>query len=69
MQPTAISKFIVDDADDDIVDYAGEDESKEDDELFDTVCTFCDNGGDLLWYALAVQFSYILMLLIFGIIK
>ncbi|PON94145.1 DNA (cytosine-5)-methyltransferase [Trema orientale] len=47
-QATAISRFIVDDTDADTVDYAEEDESNEDDELFDTVCTFCDNGGDLL---------------------
>ena len=46
----AISRFIVDDSDDDIMDDAEEGESDEDDELFDSVCSFCDNGGDLLWY-------------------
>lgn len=23
----------------------------EDDELYDHVCTICDNGGEILWYA------------------
>lgn len=50
MQATTISRFIVDDIDD-TLDYAEEDGSNEDDELFDTVCSFCDNGGELLWYA------------------
>lgn len=36
--------FIVDD---DIIDEAAE-ESDEDDDLFDSVCVFCDNGGELL---------------------
>lgn len=44
----AISRFIVDDSDDDIMDDSEEGESDEDDELFDSVCSFCDNGGDLL---------------------
>ncbi|XP_062077582.1 protein ENHANCED DOWNY MILDEW 2 isoform X2 [Humulus lupulus] len=47
-QATTISSFIVDETDENIVDYAEEDDSKEDDELFDSVCTFCDNGGDIL---------------------
>lgn len=37
--------FIVED--DDVMDDA-EDESDEDDDLFATVCAFCDNGGDIL---------------------
>ncbi|KAJ7960851.1 protein ENHANCED DOWNY MILDEW 2-like [Quillaja saponaria] len=41
--------FIVDDSDEEMVDVADEDEFNEDeDELFDSVCAFCDNGGNLL---------------------
>lgn len=42
----SMSTFIVDDTDD-VVDGIEEDESEEED--YDTVCAFCDNGGDLLW--------------------
>jgi hypothetical protein len=42
--------FIVDDIDDDGIDETvAEEESDEEDELFDSVCSFCDNGGELLW--------------------
>ncbi|GAV87260.1 DNMT1-RFD domain-containing protein [Cephalotus follicularis] len=44
VQATPKIGFIVDD---DMIDDAEEDDSNED-ELFDTVCAFCDNGGDLL---------------------
>lgn len=48
-----MSSFIVDDSDDeDMVDDAVEEES--DDDVFDSVCAFCDNGGNLLWYAFSV---------------
>jgi hypothetical protein len=31
--------------------YTKGDESEDDDaDLFDSVCSICDNGGDLLWY-------------------
>lgn len=26
------------------------DGSDEEDDLFDSVCAICDNGGDILWY-------------------
>jgi hypothetical protein len=42
--------FIVDDIDDYAIDETvAEEESDEEDELFDSVCSFCDNGGELLW--------------------
>ncbi|EXB81085.1 PHD finger-containing protein [Morus notabilis] len=47
-QATTMSRFIVDDSEDDIMDDAEEDDSNEDSELFDSVCAICDNGGDLL---------------------
>ncbi|KAM6553990.1 hypothetical protein CsatB_014752 [Cannabis sativa] len=45
-QATTTSSFIVDETEE--TEYAEEDDSNEDDELFDSVCTFCDNGGDIL---------------------
>lgn len=42
------SGFIVDDAEDVMTDP--KEESDEDEDLFDSVCAFCDNGGELLWY-------------------
>ncbi|KAK7387132.1 hypothetical protein VNO78_27659 [Psophocarpus tetragonolobus] len=39
--------FIIDDTDDDMIDEIGEDSDGED-ELFDSVCAICDNGGELL---------------------
>ncbi|KAJ4725194.1 protein ENHANCED DOWNY MILDEW 2-like [Melia azedarach] len=48
VQLTAMSGFIVDDTEDYMFHDAVEDESKEEDELFDSVCSFCDNGGELL---------------------
>lgn len=50
VQTKAMSGFIVDDMEEDMVHDTEEDESNEEDELFDSVCSFCDNGGDLLWY-------------------
>ncbi|KAF4349475.1 hypothetical protein G4B88_015908, partial [Cannabis sativa] len=44
-QATTTSSFIVDETEE--TEYAEEDDSNEDDELFDSVCTFCDNGGDI----------------------
>ena len=47
VQCTARPSFIVDDLDDeDMVDDAIE---ESDDDVFDSVCAFCDNGGNLLW--------------------
>lgn len=37
--------FIVDDPDE-------LDDSSDNDDLFDTCCSLCDNGGDILWYLL-----------------
>ena len=31
------------------------DDSDEEEDLFDSVCSICDNGGDLLWYALFIR--------------
>lgn len=45
-----MSAFIVDDVEDDNFEDLEEDESNDEDELFDSVCAFCDNGGNLLWY-------------------
>jgi hypothetical protein len=45
---TSMSGFIVDEMDDDILDEE-EDESNENE---DSVCAFCDNGGDSVWYVL-----------------
>lgn len=42
-------KFIVD------MDDIDEDDGEcfdEDDELYDPVCAICDNGGEILWYAI-----------------
>ncbi|KAG4923840.1 hypothetical protein JHK87_049380 [Glycine soja] len=39
--------FIIDDIDNDMIDEFGEDSDGED-ELFDSVCAICDNGGQLL---------------------
>lgn len=50
IQATSKPGFIVDDSEDYMIDV--EDDSNDDDEnLFDSVCAFCDNGGALLWYA------------------
>ncbi|KAL2322732.1 hypothetical protein Fmac_027111 [Flemingia macrophylla] len=38
--------FIIDDIDNDVIDEADEDSDEE--ELFDSVCAICDNGGELL---------------------
>ncbi|KAL5804012.1 hypothetical protein ACOSQ3_030812 [Xanthoceras sorbifolium] len=47
IQTTTTSAFIVDDTEDVMDDVANEDESDKDD-LFDSACAFCDNGGELL---------------------
>ncbi|KAK0601886.1 hypothetical protein LWI29_028434 [Acer saccharum] len=47
-QTMTMSGFIVGDTDDVMHDVANEDESEEENDLFDSVCAFCDNGGDLL---------------------
>ncbi|KAG6793586.1 hypothetical protein POTOM_002801 [Populus tomentosa] len=55
-QAATMSAFIVDDVEDDNFEDLEEDESNDEDELFDSVCAFCDNGGNLLWYV----FSWLL---------
>ncbi|KAJ6423765.1 hypothetical protein OIU84_024691 [Salix udensis] len=45
---TTMSAFIVDDVEDDNFEDLEEDESNDEDELFDSVCAFCDNGGNIL---------------------
>ncbi|MCI05121.1 hypothetical protein A2U01_0026171, partial [Trifolium medium] len=42
-------EFEDDDIDNDIIEEADED-SKVEDDLFDSVCAFCDNGGNLIMY-------------------
>lgn len=51
VQMTAMSGFIVDDVDDELLDEE-DDESNEVEDVFDSVCAFCDNGGNILWYGL-----------------
>ncbi|CAK7324563.1 unnamed protein product [Dovyalis caffra] len=48
VQAAAMSAFIVDDVEDDNFEDFEEDESNDEDKLFDSVCAFCDNGGNLL---------------------
>lgn len=48
---SAMSGFIVDDVDDELLDEE-DDDSNEAEDLFDSVCAFCDNGGNILWYGL-----------------
>ena len=45
-----MSGFLVDDIDEGIFE-AAEEEDDPNDDLFDSVCAFCDNGGEILWYA------------------
>jgi hypothetical protein len=51
--PEVKQSFIAEDDEMEERDTKG-DESEEDDDadLFDSVCSICDNGGDLLWYML-----------------
>ena len=46
--------FIVED---DVIDEI-EDDDDEQDDLFDSVCAICDNGGDILWYAFLFFFPW-----------
>ncbi|XWS11283.1 hypothetical protein CRYUN_Cryun38cG0070900 [Craigia yunnanensis] len=49
VRATSISGFIVDDAvDGSEQNDSNDDDDDDDDELFDSVCAFCDNGGELL---------------------
>ncbi|GLT50941.1 hypothetical protein SLA2020_243960 [Shorea laevis] len=49
VQSTKLSGFIVDDIDvDGVNNGADEGNSDEEEELYDSVCAFCDNGGELL---------------------
>lgn len=42
-------RFIVED---DMMEVGEDDpDAEEDDDVFDSVCAICDNGGELLWYA------------------
>ncbi|XP_044495102.1 protein ENHANCED DOWNY MILDEW 2-like isoform X2 [Mangifera indica] len=47
LQSVMRSSFIVDDQDD-MIDDGGDDDSNKEEDLFDTVCSICDNGGELL---------------------
>lgn len=61
--------FIIDDMDNDMIDDIA-DESDGEDELFDSVCAICDNGGDLVWYGffflLWVDLIHCLYYILFG---
>nr|XP_011461090.1 PREDICTED: protein ENHANCED DOWNY MILDEW 2-like isoform X2 [Fragaria vesca subsp. vesca] len=48
IQATTKPGFIVDDAEDYMIDVEDESNDDDDDNLFDSVCAFCDNGGQLL---------------------
>lgn len=43
-------KFVIDDCDDDI-DVEDDDGDEDTKQLFDSVCAYCDDGGEILWYA------------------
>lgn len=43
--------------DEDRMSETEEDVSEEEKDLFDSVCSICDNGGDLLWYAIFLRFE------------
>lgn len=42
--------FIAEDDEVEMGDTKGDESEEEDADLFDSVCSICDNGGDLLWY-------------------
>ena len=44
--------IIIDDIDNGMID----EDSDGEDELFDSVCAICDNGGQLLWYIFFVGY-------------
>lgn len=58
IQATTKPGFIVDDAEDYMIDVEDESNDDDDDNLFDSVCAFCDNGGQLLWYAFVFANSW-----------
>ena len=44
------SKFLVtEESDEDLGEDGLDDSEEEEDDLFDSVCAICDNGGELLW--------------------
>ena len=43
-----------------LIDEFGEDSDGED-ELFDSVCAICDNGGQLLWYVFFFFVGYFIV--------
>ncbi|CAL1402825.1 unnamed protein product [Linum trigynum] len=47
-QTPNLSGFLVDDTEEGICEVEGEEDESNDDDLFDTVCAFCDNGGELV---------------------
>lgn len=49
-------KFIVDEDDDDD-DGAGKEVDENEVTIFDTVCSICDDGGEIFWYAPILFFS------------
>lgn len=51
--------FRDDDTDNDIIEETDED-SKVEDDLFDSVCAICDNGGDLLMYEFFFLSAYLI---------
>ena len=63
-----MSAFIVDDGEYDNFEDLEEDESNDEDELFDSVCAFCDNGGNLLWYVFSWLLSWIRLVILLATI-
>lgn len=57
IQGTKDLRFVDDHIKHDMIDDA-ENESSDIDSLFSSVCAFCDDGGDLLWYATVLTDSY-----------
>ena len=44
------AKFLVtEESDEDLGEDGLDDSEEEEDDLFDSVCAICDNGGELLW--------------------
>lgn len=58
-----------DDEVDEVRDTKGNESEEEDADLFDSVCSICDNGGDLLWYIfLPSNLSWLLTLYLLHLI-
>jgi hypothetical protein len=58
VQTAAMSGVTVYDMNDDVIEYESNEDDmgdaimNEDEDVFDPICAFCDNGGEIVWYAL-----------------